>query len=186
MATIVAGSNTSTQLVVTSPAGVAGDTVDVQVVTAGGPSDITITPAAYQFTYVATPTVTGISPSAGPATGGTTVIINGADLLNAWGVYFGTTLATIVTNTSSELTVTVPANPAGNARSTLDVTVATVGGTSAASSADLFTYVPAPTVTGISPSVGPGTGGTTVSIVGTGLANASAVKFGAANGDDHH
>ena len=38
---------------------------------------------------------------------------------------------------------------------------------------------PVPTVTGISPTSGPSTGGTTVTITGTGLTSASAVNFGA-------
>ena len=37
---------------------------------------------------------------------------------------------------------------------------------------------PVPTVTGVSPASGPSTGGTTVTITGTGLLSASAVKFG--------
>ena len=172
MATIV--SDTASQLVVTSPAGTVG-TVDVTVVTASGSS---ATSAADQFTYVATPTVTAISPASGPAAGGTTVTITGTGLANATAVKFGATLATIVSDTATQIVVTSPANVAGNVAGTVDVTVVTVGGTSANSSADLFIYVPAPTVTGISPSVGPATGGTTVTITGTGLANASAVKFG--------
>ena len=37
---------------------------------------------------------------------------------------------------------------------------------------------PVPTVTGVSPASGPSTGGTTVTITGTGLTSTSAVKFG--------
>jgi hypothetical protein len=164
----------ATQIMVTSPASAVG-TVDVTVVTAGGTSAVT---SADQFTYVTTPTVSGISPSAGPSAGETTVAINGTNLANAWGVYFGTTLATIVSNTGTQIVVTSPVNSAGNVRSTVDVTVVTTGGTSAATSADLFTYVPTPAVTSVTPSYGPAGGGTTVSIAGTGFANATAVMFG--------
>ena len=41
-----------------------------------------------------------------------------------------------------------------------------------------FTYLGVPTVTGISPAFGPVAGGVTVTITGTNLANATAVKFG--------
>lgn len=41
-----------------------------------------------------------------------------------------------------------------------------------------FELTPAPTVTDVKPGSGPTTGGTTVTIVGTGLYNATAVKFG--------
>ena len=58
------------------------------------------------------------------------------------------------------------------------------GGTSATSSADQFTYVAAPTVTGISPTAGPTAGGTAVTITGTGFTGATAVDFGTTRGDE--
>ena len=72
--------------------------------------------------------------------------------------------------------------PAGNLGA-VDVKVTTAGGTTATSAADKFTYIvpPVPTVTGVSPASGPSTGGTTVTITGTGFAGASAVNFGAGN-----
>ena len=54
----------------------------------------------------------------------------------------------------------------------------TPGGTSAPSSADQFSYVSAPTVTGINPNTGPPAGGTSVTITGTNLNGATAVRFG--------
>ena len=47
----------------------------------------------------------------------------------------------------------------------------TAGGTSATSAADQYTYIvpPVPTVTNVSPTSGPVTGGTTVTITGTGF-----------------
>ena len=62
----------------------------------------------------------------------------------------------------------------------MHVTVSTPGGTSATSAADEYTYIPAPTVTKVSPTSGPAAGGTTVTITGTNLTGASEVKFGAA------
>ena len=46
--------------------------------------------------------------------------------------------------------------------------------------ADRFTYVAVPTVTSVSPPLGSTAGGTTVTITGTNLANATAVLFGGA------
>ena len=182
LATIV--SDSGSQLVVTAPAGVAG-TVDVTVVTAGGTSAIT---AADQFTYVAAPAVATIGPAAGPITGGTTVTITGTNLANATAVYFGTNLATIVSNSGTQIVVTTPANIVTTTNNgtvttqyvagTVDITVQTIGGTSAVLPADQFTYVAVPTVANVSPAAGPVGGGTTVTITGTGLANASAVMFG--------
>ena len=69
----------ATTLTVTSPAAGAG-TLDVTVTTAGGTSAIT---AADHYTYVAAPTVIGVSPSQGSTAGGTTVTITGLNLSSA-------------------------------------------------------------------------------------------------------
>ena len=60
-----------------------------------------------------------------------------------------------------------------------NIYVITPGGTSAPVFADLFTYVARPVVTHISPPSGPHTGGTTVTITGTGFRGAMKVLFGA-------
>jgi hypothetical protein len=161
-----------TQITVTSPAGTAG-TVDVIVTAIGGVSSIS---SADRFTYVAAPVVTGVLPTAGPLAGGTSVTIAGAGFTGATGVYFGTTAATnVVVVSPTRITATSPAEAAG----TVDVSVMVpVGGTSASSPADQFTYVAAPTVTGVSPSAGPLAGGTSVTITGTDFSGASVVKFG--------
>ena len=167
--------NSSTSITVTSPAGTG--IADIRVTTPGGQSAVV---AADQFTYLGTPTVSSISPTAGPTSGGTTVIITGANLLGATGaggVKFGATNATSYTvNSSTQITATSPAGSAG----TVDVTVTTPGGTSATSASDQFTYIAAPTVTSISPTSGPGSGGTVVIVTGTNFSNATAVTFGAA------
>jgi IPT/TIG domain/FG-GAP repeat len=139
--------NSATRITATSPAGSAG-AVDVTVATAGGTS---ATGSADEFTYVAVPTVTAVSPSAGPLSGGTSVTISGTNFAGATAVEFGSTAATsYATDSSTQITATSPAGSAGS----VDVTVTTVGGTSLAGSADQFAYV-APVVTGVGPSVGP-------------------------------
>ncbi|WP_336691434.1 IPTL-CTERM sorting domain-containing protein [Delftia acidovorans] len=161
--------NSATQITANAPAGTG--TVDVRITTVGGTS---ATSTADQFTYVAAPTVTSISPSSGPQTGGTTVTLTGTNLGGATAVTFGSTAATGFTvNSATQITATSPAGTG-----TVDVRVTTVGGTSASSTADQFTYVAAPTVASISPSSGPQTGGTTVTLTGTNLGGATAVTFG--------
>ncbi len=163
--------NSSTRITATAPAGSSG-TVDVRVTTAGGTS---ATSAADQFTYVAAPTVTAISPASGPTSGGTTVVITGTNLTGATAVTFGGTAATSFTVYSgTQITATAPADVIG----TVDVRVTTVGGTSATSAADRYTYAAPPTVTAISPASGPTSGGTTVVITGTNLNGATGVIFG--------
>jgi len=166
--------NSATQITATSPAGAAG-TVDITVTTAGGTS---ATSASDQFTYVAAPTVTSISPTSGPTGGTTSVVITGTNLSGATAVKFGATNASGYTvNSATQITATSPAGSAG----TVDITVTTVGGTSATSASDQFTYVAAPTVTAISPTAGPTAGGVPITITGTNLSGATAVKFGATN-----
>jgi hypothetical protein len=124
------------------------------------------------------PTVTGVSPTSGPAAGGTSVAITGTGfIVGASTVKFGAvTASTVTVNSATSITATSPAGSAG----TVDVTVTTAGGTSATSSSDQFTYLAAPTVTGVSPSSGTTAGGTSVTITGTGFViGASTVKFGA-------
>ncbi|SJZ82152.1 repeat domain (List_Bact_rpt) [Trichlorobacter thiogenes] len=101
------------------------------------------------------PTVTGISPSSGPAFGGTIVTITGSNLTGATAVMFGSTAATGFTvNSDSQITAVAPAGSTG----TVDITVTTPGGISATSSADQFTYlVSAPTATTLAASSVTGT-----------------------------
>ena len=149
----------STQITATAPAGTGIE--DVTVTTSGGTST---TSTADEFSYV--PSVTGVSPSSGPASGGTLVTITGSGFSSASTVEFGTTAATSVTFVSAtQITATAPAETVG----AVDVTVTTSGSTSTTSSSDQFTYVPS--VTGISPSSGPASGGTLVTITGSGFSS---------------
>jgi hypothetical protein len=167
LATGVTVNSAGTQITATSPAGTG--VVDVTVVTVGGTSAKS---SADHFGYTAA--ITGISPAQGPAIGGTQVTITGTNLAGATAVEFGSSTATIKSNTDTQIVVITPAGTGG----TVDVTVTTTGGTSATSSADQFTYVAAPAVTGLSPSSEPVAGGMQVTITGTSLAGATAVKFG--------
>jgi hypothetical protein len=122
-----------TTITVRSPAGTPG-TVDVTVTTPQGTS---ARGAADRYTYVARPVVTGVSPGSGSHLGGTTVTITGANLSAATAVHFGTKLGTIISDSPTSITVRAPAASVG----TVAVTVTTIGGTSATSSADRFTYL---------------------------------------------
>ena len=107
--------------------------------------------------------------------------ITGTNLSSATAVDFGSNAGTIVSDSATQIVVKDPAGTAG----TVDVTVTTAGGASATSSADQFTYAAAPAVTSsVSPSAGPLAGGTTVTIIGTNLAGATAVDFGSEGRDD--
>jgi sugar lactone lactonase YvrE len=114
------------------------------------------------------PAVTSVSPNQGPVAGGTKVTITGSHLLGTTGVDFGSVPApsfTIVSET--EITATAP--PGSDSPGFGDVSVTTWFGTSPTSSADQFGY--GPTITGISPSTGPITGGTKVTLRGVGFSS---------------
>ncbi len=162
----------ATQLTAVSPAGTVG-TVDVTVTGPGGSS---ATSAADQFVYVAVPAVTAVSPAAGPLAGGTSVTITGVGFTAATVVDFGTLAASSYTvNSDTQITATSPAESAG----TVDVTVTGPSGVSTTSSADQFSYLGIPVVTGVNPVVTPLAGGTSVRILGQGFTGATAVDFGA-------
>ncbi|MFF0431765.1 IPT/TIG domain-containing protein [Streptomyces sp. NPDC004327] len=161
----------ATSCTATAPAGTAG-AVDVQVTTPGGTS---VAGAAARYTYVAQPAVTTVSPTSGPALGGTKVTITGTNLGGTTAVHFGSTPAASFTVTgTTSITATAPAGTG-----TVDITVTTPNGTSTSQPDDRFTYIPAPVVSAVSPASGPATGGTQVTITGTGFTGASAVHFGA-------
>jgi hypothetical protein len=112
------------QLSATVPSHAAGS-VNVQVTTADGQSST----LAQAFNYTSsTLTVSKLSPISGPAAGGTTVTINGADFLSGVSVTFGGLPASSVNLTNSTtLVVVTPSHASGSA----DVTITNSDGTSA-------------------------------------------------------
>jgi hypothetical protein len=161
--------NSAASITATAPAG--SGSVDVTVTTPEGGS---ATRSADQFRYLAAPTVTSLSPSSGHEVGGTSIAIAGANLNGATSVKFGSTPASSFTvNSASSITAAAPAGSGS-----VDVTVTTPEGSSATNAGDVFSYLPSPAVTSVSPNGGPEGGGTTVTITGANLSGATAVKFG--------
>lgn len=121
------------------------------------------------------PSVTSVSPTAGPTAGGQTVTITGTGLTGATRVTFAGPPATNVKVVSdTQLTATVPAHAAG----WVHVRVVTPGGMSAVSRADEYTYDPVPTVSAISPASG--AAGKVITVTGTGIVPGVTAAFGAA------
>lgn len=153
----------SSQISATSPPHAAG-TVDVEVTTAGG-SD------THDFTYYDAPSISSIDPDEGPASGGTFVAITGTGFTPESTVTFDGTPATGVSVVNSgEITAVSPAGSPG----TVDVEVTTQGG----SDTHDFTYFAAPNASNIDPDEGPTSGGTEVTITGSGLTGTTSVTFG--------
>lgn len=126
------------------------------------------------------PTVTAISPTSGPSTGGTAVAITGTNFISVTAVRFGATAASFVVNSATSMTATAPAGSAG----TVDVTVTTASGTSATSAADRFTYVAGPPVANnVSATVAYGSAGNPITLNITGGApNSVSVASAASHG----
>ncbi|MBE7520269.1 MAG: IPT/TIG domain-containing protein [Thermoflexaceae bacterium] len=125
----------------------------------------------------AIPVITSLTPATGPTGGTTYVTISGANFTGTTSVTFGGTDApfyTVVNSTT--IAVYTPAHAAG----VVEVRVTNAAGTSAnAGTADDFTYTgTGPVVSAISPTSGPTTGGTTVTITGSGFTGATSVTFG--------
>ncbi|WP_157744414.1 IPT/TIG domain-containing protein [Micromonospora viridifaciens] len=163
---VVAAGGTS--LTAVTPPGAVGP-ASVVVSTPGGSA----VPLGY--TYLADgsgATITGLTPSSGPTAGGTTVTITGTGLGGATGVTFDGVPGTgfTVNPAGTAVTVVTPPNAAGPAAVRLVFPAGEV-------TAPTFTYV-APTITSVVPNEGPSSGGTTVTITGTGLGGATGVNFG--------
>ena len=121
--------------------------------------------------FAALPTITSLAPPTGPDTGGTVVTITGTGLDTATSVTIGGAVVTPTTATATSLTFTTPAHAAGG----VNVVVNAPQGDSGPLP---FTYLPtATTLTGLTPPSGPETGGTTVTITGTGFTDATGATF---------
>ena len=101
--------------------------------------------------------------------------ISGTGLTAATSVDFGSTpAANFVVNSDYSITAVSPPEAAG----TVDLTISTAGGTSFTSAADLFTFVAAPIVTGVSPNSGPASGGYYVTVSGQNFSHTTGVSVG--------
>ncbi|MGW3955218.1 IPT/TIG domain-containing protein [Streptomyces sp. NPDC004752] len=116
------------------------------------------------------PIITSLSPTQGPAAGGTAVTLTGSGFTGASSVKFGTNPAQFTTLSDTTISCTAPAGSGSSA-----VTVTAPSGTS---NSVTFTYLPTPVIGSITPTQGPTAGGNSVTITGTALSGATAVMFG--------
>jgi hypothetical protein len=151
--------NSATSVTAVAPAGTG--TVDVTVTTEAGTSPAV---AADRFNYQNAPSVSKLSLKSGPAAGGSSVTITGTEFVAVSGISFGSTPASEFTvNSATSITVTAPPASAG----TVDVTVTNTAGPSSLTSKDHFKYIPV--ITGLSPNNGSASGGTSVTVTGSGF-----------------
>jgi hypothetical protein len=166
----------STLLVATSPSNSPG----VVTITVQNP-DGQIGARSNSFTYLAPPPqVTGISPTSGSTAGGTFVAITGTNFVNGATVRFANVNATSVNFSNSTLiTAVTPARSAGS----VNVRVQNPDG-QADTLGNGYTYLvlpPPPAIVSVTPTNGPATGGTFVTITGSNFVIGLSVKFGGSN-----
>ena len=123
------------------------------------------------------PIISGISPNSGPTAGGTSVTISGSGFATGAAVTFGGTSATNVTVAgSTTITATTPAHASG----AVNVVVTNPDATSGTSTGG-YTYTASqspPNVVSISPTSGPTTGGTSVTITGANFVSGATLTMG--------
>jgi hypothetical protein len=176
-----------TQITATTGGNALPGTWKVFVTTTGGTSAAS---AGGQFAYVAgRPTVTSASPNTGPTTGGTPITITGTNFTPGATVVIGqghgTTGAIAATNVHVVSSTQITATTGGGALpGTFSVFVTTnAAGTSASGPGSQFTYTAVrPTITSVSPGTGPRTGGTPITITGTGFVPGATVVIGQGHG----
>lgn len=122
------------------------------------------------YTYVPVPVLSAISPSQGPAAGGTAVTLTGTALDGATDVRFGSAAASFTVDSPTQITAVSPPGT-----SAVPVTVTTPGGTSAPV---YFFYLDEPALHALSPLQGPLAGGTPVTLTGFALGSTITVAFG--------
>ncbi len=162
----------STQMTAVTPAHAAGS-VDVTVTNPGGKFATLAGGFGYQN---AAPTLSSVSPTSGPTSGGTAVNITGANFVLGAVVLFGSLQATSVTvTTATQIQAVSPAESAGS----VDVVVKNPDGQTATLSG-AFSYTSAataaPSISALSPNSGPD--GTQTLINGSDFASGATVSFG--------
>ena len=160
----------ATSISAVTPEGAVGPQI-VAVTTEGGSAS---KPNA--FTYVTPlPTITLVNPNSGVLAGGTAITITGTNFTGATVVKIGTNAATsMVVVSDTSITAVTPAGLAG----AQSVAVTTAGGTATAPGAFTYTNVSLPSIASVSPTSGPSSGGTAITITGTNLTGATSVKVG--------
>ena len=171
--TIVSAAYVSaTRVTCTMPSGTAGATA-VEV----SNNNVDFSSSGIQFTYVAAATVTSVNPPLGPLTS-TSVTVGGTNFINSANLRcrFGASVVAAAFVTVTQVTCSSPVQAAGTY--SLEVTNNLVDYTS---NNVQFLYVTTPAVTSVAPTLGPVSGGTVVTVVGSNFYSTSLLRcrFGA-------
>jgi PKD repeat protein len=160
----------STTIIGSTPANATAGAVNVVITT---PNGTATGPNAY--TYVAAPAFTSITPATGPLVGGTPITIIGTNLIGATNsgssIYNVSIGGTAITNMTVVSSTTIIGSTLAHAAGAVNVVITTPNGTATGTGA--YTYVAAPTFTSITPTTGPVSVSTPITIIGTNLIGAT-------------
>jgi hypothetical protein len=167
---------TATTVTVQSPPHAAG-TIDVTLVNSDGQS--VSLPGAFTCSAAANPppSLASVSPTSGRTSGGTTVVVSGGNFAAGTTVTVGGVAAAVVARTPSTLTITTPPHGPGN----VDVVVVNADAQQA-TLPGAFAFVAPPVLSSLSAAQGPASGGTTLTLTGTGFVAGATVLFGGSSG----
>ena len=176
-----------------------GQEYDVVVVATHGTAvgrSIVVPLGKFTYTAAGRPTVTYLDHRSGPTVGGTQISVEGTNFGVPGGINppcsaagIGVTVAGVpvsscIHNSNTRVTITTSPAPV-NFTGVTHVVVSNGGGVSPPTVDNEFIYAGAPKITSISPSFGTASGGTVVTILGTGflspLSQVSTVLFGGTN-----
>lgn len=125
------------------------------------------------FTYAASPTVSGISPSLGSTAGGTTLTITGTGFVSGATVTVGGVACTSATvSSSTSLTCVTGARTAASVSA-----IVTNPDTQSSTAGGVFAYTNPPSPTSVNVSAGALAGGTSITITGTSFTNPAGVTI---------
>ena len=127
-------------------------------------ADGTSSGTANEVSLGSMPSVARLAPAKGPVSGGTGVLITGTHFdREVLAVDFGSLAAKFTVLSATRIAATAPAGGAG----AVEVSVTNASGTSAKRTGDRFTYLPG--ITDVSPGAGPQSGGSAVTVTGSGF-----------------
>ncbi len=125
------------------------------------------------YLYEAGPTFTSVSPTAGPLAGGTNITITGSNFLGSPTVNLGGASCTVSSSNATQIFCQTTTHVAG----ATNLVITNPDGQTATGTG-AYTYQAAPTVTSVTPIGGTPSGGTSVTVTGTGFVSGASVTFG--------
>jgi len=159
--------NSTSLITATVPTNLGGGVYEVVISTPSGSSTQPVLSTRTDLFSVA-PTITRLTPSSGPGTGSTQVMVDGSCFQQGSGFLFGSAPAVRGYGQCASDRQCVVYSPAAIGAGSVDVVATTEGVVSLIGPADRFTYA-GPQITGIHPASGPITGGTALGISGSGF-----------------